>query len=116
MNNRPPILAPITMVLLAVSIVGCLAAFFATGGNEHPYDSTDNPPARSGASILVDELTGCHYLRTPAGGLAPRLGADGKPLCGAEVPHEPRRHFSGRMGCVLGGHVRVHRWQAARLV
>lgn len=86
MNNRPPILAPITMVLLAVSIVGCLAAFFATGGNERPYDSTDKPPARSGASILVDELTGCHYLRTPAGGLAPRLGADGKPLCGAEVP------------------------------
>ena len=86
MSNRPPVLAPITMVLLAVSIVGCLAAFFAPGGNKHPYGSTDKPPARFGVSVVVDELTGCHYLRTPVGGLAPRLGADGKPLCGAEVP------------------------------
>lgn len=84
--NKPPILAPITMVLLAISIVGCLAAFFAPGGHEHPYDSTDKPPARSGVSVVVDEFTGCHYLRTPVGGLAPRVGADGKPLCGADVP------------------------------
>lgn len=84
--NRPPILAQITMVLLAVSIVGCLAAFFAPGGHERPYDSTDKPPTRSGVSVVVDELTGCHYLRPPVGGLSPRLGADGKQLCGAEVP------------------------------
>lgn len=52
-----------------------------------PYDSTDKPPARSGVSVVVDELTGCHYLRTtPVGGLSPRLGPDGKPLCGADVP------------------------------
>ena len=85
--NQPPILAPITMVLLAISIVGCIAAFFAPSGKERPYDSTDKPPARSGVSVVVDELTGCHYLRTtPVGGLSPRLGPDGKPLCGADVP------------------------------
>ena len=75
------------MVFLAVSMVVCLVAFvFAPSGKERPYDSTDKPPARSGVSVVVDELTGCHYLRTPVGDLAPRVGADGKPLCGADVP------------------------------
>lgn len=87
MSAKPSWLSPTMGTLLAVTIGCCLAAFVVVPRSaERPYDSTDKPPARPGVSVVVDELTGCHYLRTPVGGLAPRLGADGKPLCGAEVP------------------------------
>lgn len=47
-----------------------------------PYDSTDNPPNRSGMEIHVDHLTGCEYLEGGLGGLTPRLNRNGKPMCG----------------------------------
>lgn len=36
-------------------------------------------------SVSRDPKTGCHYLITPAGGITPRLGADGKQLCTVEA-------------------------------
>ena len=48
-------------------------------------DSSDPPSGRSGMVIHVDELTQCHYLRRNSV-LTPRMGADGKQLCGKNVP------------------------------
>lgn len=35
---------------------------------------------RSGASLVIDHGTGCHYLGR-LGSVTPRLGADGKQIC-----------------------------------
>lgn len=48
-------------------------------------DSSDSPAKRSGFSIHVDALTQCHYL-SRRGSLTPRLGPDGKQLCGKDIP------------------------------
>ena len=51
-----------------------------------PRDTTDPPGGRSGISLYVDSLTGCHYLGTLFGGLTPRLDAEGEQICtGQEV-------------------------------
>lgn len=47
-----------------------------------PTDSTDRGRfGRSGVVLVVDDLTGCHYLRAPWGGIAPRMNADGTQIC-----------------------------------
>lgn len=50
------------------------------------FDDSDTPPKRSGLSIKTDSLTGCQYLMTFTGSLAPRLDRDGKQICGARKP------------------------------
>lgn len=47
-------------------------------------DATDPPSGpRSGVRLRTDSGTGCQYLETKGGGLSPRLGADGKQVCGS---------------------------------
>jgi len=45
------------------------------------YDSTDGT-TRSGMSLHIDSMTGCHYLAGSRGGLTPRLTSSGKHFCG----------------------------------
>ena len=61
-----------------------------------PYDSTDDTEnGVSNMRLYTDHGTGCQYLATggippftpPA--LTPRLGADGRPLCGQPVDYYP---------------------------
>lgn len=44
-------------------------------------DGTDGAwPNRSGVDVVTDAATGCQYLRTPGGGITPRVDATGKQL------------------------------------
>lgn len=59
--------------------------FFLWANGSMDYDDTDPPGGRSGLVLLTDHGTGCQYLKAPGywnGALSPRLGADGKPICG----------------------------------
>ena len=47
------------------------------------YDTTDNPPKRSGLRIYRDQLTGCEYLASPYG-MTPRLDQNGNIVCHKE--------------------------------
>ncbi len=48
-----------------------------------PFDATDAPPVRSGLSLYTDAATGCQYVTAGwFGGPVPRLGRDGKQMCG----------------------------------
>lgn len=44
------------------------------------WDSTDGE-SRSGLGLHTDNLTGCQYLSSPRGGLAPRLDNTGEHIC-----------------------------------
>jgi hypothetical protein len=47
-----------------------------------PLDSSDYSwKQRSGLSVHVDELTGCHYLSKFLGGVTPRFDSDGNQVC-----------------------------------
>ena len=47
-----------------------------------PIDSTDMSKSnRSGMSLYIDNLTGCHYLSTLFGGLTPRMDRNGNHIC-----------------------------------
>lgn len=66
---------------------GLIVAILLSGCDEPPYVDTDDPPARSGLSVYTDHGTGCQYLeRHIYGGITPRLGSDGKPMCGEPRP------------------------------
>jgi hypothetical protein len=75
--------------VIAAVIYFSIAAYGAARGG---LDDTDPPrgdrffPARSGLVPYTDHGTGCQYLRAGAlfGGsaLTPRLGPDGRPMCG----------------------------------
>lgn len=43
-----------------------------------PYDATDPPGGRSGMRLTTDFGTGCQYLSAPAGGITPRVDANGR--------------------------------------
>lgn len=62
----------IIVLFLALEFFG-LAYFLA------PMDSTDSPEKRSGLSIKIDNMTGCHYLYR--GSLTPRMDETGKQIC-----------------------------------
>lgn len=48
-------------------------------------DSTDSPTERSGLRLYTDHGTGCQYVAAGYfGELTPRLGPDGKPICGVK--------------------------------
>jgi hypothetical protein len=62
------------ILALVAALAGC------SGGHR---DDSDPANGRSGLAIYTDNLTGCQYLQ--AGGdraLTPRMGADGKQICG----------------------------------
>lgn len=46
-------------------------------------DSTDGE-RRSGMSLHVDAMTGCHYLASQYGGMTPRLDERGRHVCTGE--------------------------------
>lgn len=46
-------------------------------------DATDPPSgARSGVRLRTDSGTGCQYLETKGGAITPRMGRDGRQMCG----------------------------------
>ena len=52
--------------------------FLLLGGND-----TDDPTGRrSHLIVYTDYGTGCQYVGTTLGGISPRLGTDGRPVCG----------------------------------
>ena len=62
--------------LTALQLVGSMI-------DSTPRDNTDPPTGpRSGIAVRIDHLTGCQYLTDQRGGLYPRLGADGRQICG----------------------------------
>lgn len=74
-------------LIVAAILVVLGSVFLVPAAKDRPRDSTDAPDGpRSGMVIRVDALTGCQYVESGRGGLAPRLGPDGRPLCGAGVP------------------------------
>ncbi len=48
--------------------------------------------------VVLDPGTGCQYLRLTGddGGLTPRLGTNGKPICTPPVPESPQPHIPGQ--------------------
>jgi len=44
-------------------------------------DSTDDGRDRSGVSLRIDNLTGCHYLEGAGGGITPRVDKEGTHIC-----------------------------------
>jgi len=65
----------ITLVAWAIVFVGFYYLL--------PYDETDNRESRerSGASLVIDHGTGCHYLSKIFGGITPRLDKNGNQIC-----------------------------------
>ena len=56
-----------------------IALYSVTG--RFDYDSTDKGRDRSGLSLFVDNMTGCHYLGNEHGGMTPRLDQNGSHIC-----------------------------------
>lgn len=85
-GQRGGYLVEAAMILLgAFVLIAILLASFTRP--DRPLDSTDAPTGqRSEMAVRVDALTGCQYLADVRGGLTPRLGPDGRQLCGAGVP------------------------------
>ena len=52
------------------------------------YDSTDGHE-RSGMELHVDNLSGCHYLSLPKGGITPRI-LKGEHYCVKDKENEPK--------------------------
>lgn len=44
-------------------------------------DATDSPTQRSGVRLRTDYGTGCQYLETAGGGIAPRMDRTGRQIC-----------------------------------
>jgi hypothetical protein len=65
-----------------LTAAACLLAVWGLAYVLTPTDSTDAGMwDRSGMSLHVDDLTGCHYLSVIFGGLTPRVDAGGKHVC-----------------------------------
>ncbi len=75
---KPPILLP----LLALALAGCGSY---TDDTRVQGDTVSR--IEIGVHVWTDAATGCEYLhRTDrSSGLTPRLGADGKPICGVQA-------------------------------
>ncbi|WP_106478133.1 hypothetical protein [Phytohalomonas tamaricis] len=67
---------------LGAMVAICISLTIASWINDafKPHDSCDGPNGRCGMSILTDHKTGLQYLRTPDGGLYPRMTIDGKQM------------------------------------
>lgn len=64
-------------------VIICMMGIFLLSSVKYPYDSTDDfrNKIRSGLTLYIDNLTGCHYLSKPWGELLPRRDAHGKHIC-----------------------------------
>lgn len=83
--NRTEIKIVFSCVVLMIVVwsVGIALTFAFMPSSPMPYDDTDNPPNRSGMILYTDSLTGCQYLSVSrSGGITPRMGANGKQICG----------------------------------
>jgi hypothetical protein len=65
---------------LGFMIILWLAIVLIGDSFEIGWDSTDGQE-RSGMSLHVDNLTGCHYLGGKSGGITPRLNNNGEQIC-----------------------------------
>ena len=71
-----------TFAVAALAILGIIAVVNAI--IERPHDDSDPPGGRSGVAVVTDHATGLQYLRSPGGGITPRLGVDGRQMRVAE--------------------------------
>jgi hypothetical protein len=62
-------------------IVVCVVLLAAAHACTPRDDSDPVEGGRSGVSVTRDALTGCEYLRTPFGGITPRMDNTGKQVC-----------------------------------
>ncbi len=65
---------------LIVGAVAFMAHAWATGGFPF-YSRVDAQTGTAAISVETDAGTGCQYILTPLGGIAPRTGRDGKQFC-----------------------------------
>lgn len=65
-------------IALSLIFVGCITVLGWTGAR----NTTDPENGRSGLAVFTDALTGCQYV-SAGGGLFPRLGREGRPMCKA---------------------------------
>jgi hypothetical protein len=76
-------------ILLFVTVVVVVTAFtFAVAlanllSKPRPYDDSDGGSARSGFTVMTDNLTGCQYLYRN-GAMQPRFDQNGKQICKKE--------------------------------
>jgi predicted small lipoprotein YifL len=65
-------------------LVACLLVLALTGCNKVGPDGPDDP-ANGRVEYFTDTTTGCQYIlwdgASYAGGIAPRMGKDGKQVC-----------------------------------
>lgn len=77
-------LARLVTAILWVAIVGTIvfvAHAWVTGG--FPFFTRVDPrTGTAGLAVETDAGTGCQYILTPLGGIVPRTGSDGRPMCG----------------------------------
>lgn len=67
-------------------VVGIVVLVCAVSECSRPYDSCDSKEhGRCGAKIIVDDLTGCHYLGSVWGTVTPRMDRSGNQVC---IGHE----------------------------
>lgn len=57
-------------------LFACLLVFILVMSFFNSHDSTDEPGKRSGVIVVTDAKTGMQYLRTPGGGITPRIDAE----------------------------------------
>lgn len=74
------ILSTVLFVATFALLIG-IAEDFA--GHVFGGDDTDSRTQRSRLTLRTDFGTGCQYLETFVGGITPRLGSDGRQICGA---------------------------------
>lgn len=71
----------LTLMVRAVTWIILLLLFSAWLFWPMPFDSTDNPPHRSGMSVKTDCATGLQYL-SAGRGLIPRMTVSGDHMTG----------------------------------
>ena len=65
--------------IIIASIFGFVFSSALMVDRNREYDSTDDGTTRSGLTLYVDHMTGCHYLEAGyIGGITPRLDGQGR--------------------------------------
>ena len=69
---------------ISLAVAGFIERGMKAFGADMAYDETDDVAnhTRSNLALRTDHGTGCQYLATSLGGITPRLGPDGKQICG----------------------------------
>lgn len=63
---------------MGLAVAACVAILIASLVTKNAKDDSDPPDGRSGVAVVTDHKTGLQYLRSPGGGITPRLTSDGE--------------------------------------